>query len=151
MRYLAFLLASLLLAPAYVLPARPQATDVTTEIRAMLAAQVTAWNHGDVAGFMEGYWKSPEVAYVSANGVVKGWQQMLDRYRKAYPDGHAMGQLTFSNVEISVLAPDAALVLGYWQLDRSMGLTGGVFTLVVRKFPEGWRIINDHTSVMGHS
>lgn len=145
----------LLLAALWVIPAHasapPQASGVDAGIRAMLAAQVSAWNRGDVAGFMEGYWKSPAVAYVSASGVVKGWQQMLDRYRKAYPDGRAMGQLTFSNVEITVLAPDAALALGYWQLDRSQGITGGVFTLVVRRFPEGWRIINDHTSVMGHS
>ena len=95
---------------------------------------------------MEGYWKSAETAFVGSSGTSRGWQALLDRYRRTYPDRAAMGQLEFSGLEITPLGPDSALILGHWQLVREKDRPGGVFTLIARKFPEGWRIIHDHTS-----
>jgi ketosteroid isomerase-like protein len=58
-----------------------------------------------------------------------------------------MGRLAFSGLEVVVLGPDAALARGRWQLLMSDGKRpGGLFTLILRKLPEGWRIIHDHTS-----
>lgn len=122
------------------------AANAESEIRAVLDAQVEAWNRGDLNAFMRGYWKSDKTEFVGSSGVQRGWQAVLDRYRKGYPDKRAMGTLTFSNLEISRLGPEAALVLGEWRLQREADHPGGVFTLVFRKFPEGWRIIHDHTS-----
>lgn len=118
------------------------------EIHAVLDAQAQAWNRGDVDAFMEGYWKSEKTEFVGSEGAFRGWQAVLERYHKAYPGRQAMGRLTFFGLEINLLAPDAALVLGHWQLEREQDRPGGVFTLVFRKFPEGWRIIHDHTSVV---
>jgi beta-aspartyl-peptidase (threonine type) len=36
--------------------------------------------------------------------------------------------------------------LGHWHLKREQGDIGGVFSLVWQKFPDGWKIIHDHTS-----
>ncbi len=119
------------------------------EIAATLDAQVGAWNRSDVDAFMQGYWKSEKTEFVGSNGVLRGWQAVLDRYRRQYPNRATMGHLTFSDLEITPLAPDAALVLGHWQLEREKDRPGGVFTLIFRKFPEGWRIIHDHTSLVG--
>jgi hypothetical protein len=118
------------------------------EIRDLLKAQADAWNRGDIVGFMQGYWNSPETEFVGASGVMKGWRAVLNRYRNDYPDRHAMGTLTFSDLEIRQLCAHSALILGKWQLRRDRDHPGGVFTLVVRRLPEGWRIINDHTSVV---
>ncbi|HEY4580254.1 MAG TPA: DUF4440 domain-containing protein, partial [Candidatus Acidoferrales bacterium] len=93
-----------------------------------------------------GYWKSEQTAFVGASGVFRGWRALRERYRRSYPDRAAMGKLAFSDLEITVLAPDAVLVLGRWQLERASDHPGGLFTLVARKFPEGWRIVHDHTS-----
>jgi beta-aspartyl-peptidase (threonine type) len=73
---------------------------------------------------------------------------MRDRYRKRYQaEGRAMGSLEFSGVEVIVLAPDAALARGRWRLTMPDGQKpGGLFTLLLRKLPEGWRIVHDHTS-----
>lgn len=131
---------------AAVAKAQPRAAQA--EIRALLQAQVAAWNRGDLEAFMKTYWKSPQTAYVGANGIFRGWQAVLDRYRRAYPDRQAMGKTTFSDLEITMLAPDAAMILGHWHLERAGGQRGGVFSLVVRKFPEGWRIVLDHTSLV---
>jgi ketosteroid isomerase-like protein len=119
------------------------------DIRSLLEAQAAAWNRGDVPAFMEGYWKSSKTEFVSSSGVHRGWQAVLDRYRKAYPDRQTMGKLTFSELEITMLCSDAALILGHWELQRAHDHPAGIFTLVMRRLPEGWRIVRDHTSTVG--
>lgn len=124
------------------------ATGEETGIRGVLEAQVAAWNRGDVEGFMQGYWNSERTTFVGASGVFRGWQALLERYRRNYPDRAAMGTLAFSELEITPLGPGAAAVIGRWQLEGVPGRPGGVFTLIVRKFPEGWKIVQDHTSTV---
>jgi len=127
---------------------KPAPTAREAAIRAVLEAQVAAWNNGELDGFMKGYWNSPATTFAGAAGLKRGWQAVLERYRHDYPDRQVMGKLEFSALEVTVLAPDAALVIGRWRLERAHDRPGGVFTLVFRKFPDGWRIIHDHTSVV---
>lgn len=117
-------------------------------INAVLQAQQAAWNRGDVDVFLVGYWQSPELTFSGSNGVSRGWDGVLARYKKNYPDRAAMGELDFSDLEFRFLGSGAALVLGKWHLKRDVGDIGGVFTLVWQKFPEGWKIIHDHTSTV---
>jgi ketosteroid isomerase-like protein len=126
--------------------AAPQAGPEAA-IREVLLNQQAAWNKGDIPAFLEGYWNSPELTFSGSDGTVRGYDGLLERYRKSYPDKAAMGELEFSGLEIRVLASDTALVLGHWHLKRVSADVGGVFTLVFRRFPTlGWRIIHDHTS-----
>jgi beta-aspartyl-peptidase (threonine type) len=97
---------------------------------------------------MRGYWRSEQLTFSGSTGVSRGWQAVLEHYHQNYPDRAAMGHLDFSGLEITALGNDAALILGKWHLDRESGAVGGVFTLVARRFPEGWRIIHDHTSTV---
>jgi len=117
-------------------------------ITAVLTAQQAAWNRGDVDAFLTGYWRSPELTFSGSSGVARGWDGVLARYKKNYPDRAAMGQLDFSKLEFRFLGPDAALVLGHWHLRREKDDVGGVFTLVWQRFPDGWKIIHDHTSAV---
>lgn len=120
-------------------------------ITKILDAQQKAWNQGNVHAFLEGYWRSPDLTFSGSSGIARGWDGVLARYQKNYPDRVAMGQLDFSNLETRFLGPDAALVLGHWRLVRAQGDIGGVFSLIWQRFPEGWRIIHDHTSVVAES
>ncbi len=115
-------------------------------ITTVLNAQQAAWNRGDVDAFLVGYWHSPELTFSGSNGVSRGWDGVMARYKRNYPDRAAMGQLDFSELEFRFLGPDAALVLGHWHLKRDKGDIGGVFSLVWQRFPEGWQIVHDHTS-----
>ena len=117
-------------------------------IGAVLNAQQSAWNRGDVDAFLIGYWHSPELTFSGSSGVARGWDGVLSRYKKNYPDKAAMGQLDFSELEFRFLGPDAALVLGHWHLKRDNDDLGGVFSLVWQRFPDGWKIIHDHTSTV---
>ena len=141
------LIAAAVLAAGAAPPPRA-AEDNSAAIRRVLEEQAAAWNRGDVEGFLAGYWKSDATAFAGTQGILHGWQALLERYRRSYPDRRAMGTLAFSRLEVTLLCDDAALVLGHWHLEREAGLTGGVFSLVLRRFPEGWRIIADHTSVV---
>ena len=122
-----------------------QKTEIADDIRAVMDKQAADWNRGDIPAFMEGYWKSDQLTFVSTR-VTKGWQQTLDNYKRSYPDKSAMGTLTFSDLEVTVLSKDAALVLGSWSLKREKDNPGGKFTLIFRKLKDGWRIVHDHTS-----
>ena len=142
------LLGTLRLNVAAAQTAPAPATTPAPAIRQVLDAQVAAWNRGDVDAFLDGYWKSESTVFSGTQGILRGWQALRERYRRSYPDRLAMGTLSFTGLEVTPLCPDAALVLGHWRLDRAAGPIGGVFSLVLRRLPEGWRIIADHTSVV---
>jgi len=117
-----------------------------TAIRAVLEAQVAAWNRGDVERYMDGYDRSPNTEFVGGDSITRGWQQVLERYKQKYTSRELMGVLTFSDLEINVLSKDAALVLGRWRLKRANDEPHGTFTLLFRKTKAGWRIVHDHSS-----
>jgi ketosteroid isomerase-like protein len=116
------------------------------EIRTVMDEQAAAWNRGDIEGFMQGYWRSENLVFVSGTNVTRGWQPTLDRYKKSYDTREKMGTLSFSGLEINVLSKDSAYVLGNWSLKRENDEPNGKFTLIFRKFKEGWRVVHDHTS-----
>jgi beta-aspartyl-peptidase (threonine type) len=120
----------------------------TEEIRQVIVKQQDAWNRGDLEAFMAGYWNSPDLTFFSGARESKGWQAALDRYKKSYQgSGHEMGKLEFANLRIEMLGPEAAFVRGEFHLTMSDGKTPhGLFTLIFRKFPEGWKIIHDQSA-----
>src|SRR5882724_5410639 len=115
-------------------------------IRAVIDAQAAAWNRGDIEGYMDGYDRSPNTEFVGGDTITRGWQTVLDRYRKNYSSREKMGTLTFSDLEITILSKDAALVLGRWHLKRAKDDPHGTFSLLFRKTKAGWRIVHDHSS-----
>jgi uncharacterized protein (TIGR02246 family) len=122
------------------------APDESAAIRAVIDHQAAAWNRGDIDAFMTGYAPSSTTTFVSGDEVTHGWQTVHDRYAKKYDSREKMGTLTFSDLTITPLCDDTAIVLGSWRLERQGDEPHGKFTLLFRKLPEGWRIVLDHTS-----
>ena len=125
---------------------RSAAADYT---KTVLFDQQDAWNRGDLDGFMAGYWNDERLTFSSGGTVTRGWQPTLERYRKRYQaDGKEMGTLAFTDLEYEPLAADAVLVRGRWGLAfaKSADRPNGLFTLIVRKRPDGWKVVSDHTS-----
>ncbi len=141
------LLLLLLLAGCAAAP--PAADGEAAQIRAVLAGQAAAWNRGDIDGFMQGYWNSEQLRFASGDSVTYGWAAAQQRYHAHYPDRAAMGVLEFSDLDVELLAPDAAIVFGRWTLQREHDRPHGLFTLVLRKTGDGWKISRDHTSAAG--
>jgi beta-aspartyl-peptidase (threonine type) len=122
--------------------------DDEAAVRAVLDAQVEAWNRGDLEGFMATYWRSPDLVFCSGATVTKGWDATLARYRQRYQtEGREMGRLGFDGVEVVPLGPDASLARGAWRLATKDGREPhGLFTLLLRRLDGAWRIVYDHTS-----
>ena len=136
-RYFCFLLLAVLLA------ASPE-----SDIRRVLDDQVAAWNRGDVRTFMDGYENSSATTFVGST-VTKGHAEVLAHYIERYPTREKMGTLRFSDIEIHPLCPDYASVIGHFHLDRTQeagGEASGIFTLLFKRTPGGWKVILDHTS-----
>jgi ketosteroid isomerase-like protein len=119
---------------------------ISRAISVVLNAQRDAWNRGDVAGYMDGYARSEDTVFVSGDSVTRGWQTVLDRYRQKYDSREKMGTLVYSDLEITPIGNDAAIVLGRWQLKRTSDEPHGRFTLLMRRTKQGWKIVHDHTS-----
>lgn len=146
MKNILLLLALILFASISSLASDNRDAKAGADIRKVMNEQTAAWNRGDIEGFMQGYWKSENLVFVSSDNVTKGWQPTLDRYQKNYDSREKMGTLTFSGLTINVLNKQWATVLGSWSLAREKDTPHGKFTLIFRKFKDGWRIVHDHTS-----
>ena len=118
------------------------------DVRRVIEQQQQAWNRGDLDAFMAGYWNSPDLTFFSGARATQGWEAALDRYKKSYQGaGHEMGKLEFTSLRVEMLCADAAFVRGEFHLTMSDGKTPhGIFTLIFRKFPEGWKIVHDHSA-----
>lgn len=123
-----------------------QKAQIEIEVLGVMARQSQAWNRGDVAGFMQGYWNSEDLVFASGDEVTRGWQPTLERYKKTYDSKAKMGELTFADIAVTVLSKDIAVVLGSWSLKREKDNPKGKFTLIFRRMKDGWRVIHDHTS-----
>ncbi|HEY6974910.1 MAG TPA: DUF4440 domain-containing protein [Chitinophagaceae bacterium] len=115
-------------------------------IREVMDKQVNAWNNGNIDVFMTTYWNNDSLLFVGSKGPIYGWQTTLESYKKSYPDTAAMGKLQFEILRIQFLSYNYSFVLGKWHLTRSIGDTGGYFTLLFRKLKKQWVIVADHTS-----
>ncbi len=128
-----------------------QSSDSSKQVQGIMAtlnSQVTAWNNGDIDGFMNGYWKSDSLIFTSGGNIQRGWKTTLEKYKKSYDTKAKMGTLKFSQLEFTILSKSSAWVLGHWELTREKDHPEGVFTLIVRKFADGWKVVHDHTSVI---
>ncbi|MFA9453285.1 MAG: DUF4440 domain-containing protein [Candidatus Aminicenantaceae bacterium] len=120
-------------------------SDSAGEILSLLKAQVEAWNRGDFEGFMAYYWESPDMTFQSGNQRLSGWDTLLKRYQTNYA-GTQRGVLTFKDLETEILSEDIAYVLGRYHLEYPEVTREGLFTIIFKRFPQGWRIIHDHSS-----
>ncbi len=116
------------------------------KIESVLTKQANTWNNGDIEGYMQGYWKSDSLLFTSGGNIQRGWNATMEKYKKSYDTKEKMGTLKFSQLEYNLLSDSSAWVFGRWELERKGDHPEGVFTLLLRKFSDGWKVIHDHTS-----
>lgn len=116
-------------------------------VRAVLAAQQDAWNRGDLDAFMAGYLHSDALVFTSGGNIRRGWDETAAKYRARYgSDRSTMGRLSFEILDVQPIGADGAVVLGRWQLDDTSEAGGGVFSVVLARGGDGWKVVHDHTS-----
>lgn len=121
--------------------------DPAQEVRAVLDAQVSSWNKGDLAGFLAPYKHSEDLTFFSGGTVTKGFAAIEKRYQARYGQSTAtMGHLRFEDIEVEIAGPNAAFVRGRYRLQLKDSSPTGLFTLLLRKNRGRWEIVHDHTS-----
>ena len=140
-----FILLLFLMTFCYSNAQTTEAQDIKS-IEKVLKKQRIAWSKNNIEGFMEGYWKSDSLKFYGSNGVTYGWQNTLDRYKKAYPSEDHTGTLSFKINDISKITDGAYFVLGEFHLKRNVGNATGIFMLVFKKINGKWKIIADTSS-----
>jgi ketosteroid isomerase-like protein len=124
-------------------------TQQQLDVTKVLLKQERAWNRGDIDGFADGYKDSPETLFIGASGIQRGFVSMKENYKRNYPTKEAMGQLTFSELEVHTIDEKVAVCIGRFKLERSKkngGNAEGLFTLIFEKTESGWKIVVDHTT-----
>lgn len=123
-----------------------EAESADAEIRAVIARMEAAWNRGDFDGYMEGFW-NPGVVFVSGGRFQDGWQGTLDHYVRDYGGApERRGNLHFEIVSIDMLAPDAAMLISNYQLQRPEHPQTGINTRLMRRIDGRWVIAMNHVS-----
>lgn len=138
---------TILFLTAIVLYACQPSGDDKQKITDLLHQQQDAWNNGDIKEFMKAYWVSDSLKFIGAGGITYGYHNTFENYQRRYPNKATMGTLTFGILHLTRISDDAYQMVGKWDLSRSMGDIGGIFTLLWRRIDGQWLIVSDHTSV----
>ena len=133
-----------LAAPAMIVAPAPALAATSESERAAILSLIQqmedAWNRGDFRGYMAGF-KNPDAVFVTGGRFLDGWQGRLDQYVRDYGGApERRGRLHFYDMRVELLAPDAAMLVGRYRMDRSGRITHGVNTRLFRKIGGKWLI-----------
>lgn len=116
-------------------------------ILSIINKQTDGWNRGSVDEFMLGYWNSDSLKFITKNGINNGYNAVSEQYKKSYPSPKEMGTLNFVNLKVTPLDRNNELanVTGNWVVSKDSTQNSGLFSLVLKKMDNNWKIIIDHT------
>ena len=119
------------------------------QVHEVMIKMLDRWNAHDIEGYMETYWKSPELLVVVDSEQFDGWQQLHDSYVNGYPNRIAMGFIQPKRIQVKLLKSDLALALTWWSASfpSSQQTVVGTSTMNLQKFDDGWKIVASHTSI----
>ncbi len=126
---------------------QPAPADLVPVFTAQLDRSAADWNRGDLDGFMADYARDSLTGFVSQGRVERGYDWIRGHYAPLFGSGAKRDSLRFESVEARPLGPGVALLTARYVLHRDGSTTSsGPFTLVMRRQPDGWKILHDHTS-----
>lgn len=125
------------------------APNLWSRVEADLDSSASAWNRGDLDGFLESYLQDPATTYIGSSGLVLGFEGIRDRYAPSFREDAARDSLRFEDLRVRPLGDSTALALGHYVLHRADSVTStGIFTLVLKRAGEDWMIVHDHSSAL---
>ena len=114
-----------------------------TAIYRLLERQQSAWNDGDLEGYLDAYHRGADLVGVERGRVQLGYLNFRSGFRRDV-SSLGSGRISLHDLEIRETGPDTALALGRWHLEGSSAGDGEIlFTLLARRFEEGVRKLFD--------
>lgn len=125
-------------------PSEAQTLLATAGLEQMMHDSAEAWNDDDLDGFMLAFHYSPDLVFAIPTGITRGWQPLKERYARSIDKS----DLYFTDIEITVITPDTALVFARFNnIAKSDGsYSTGLTTLLCEKIDGRWVIVHDHSS-----
>lgn len=130
-------------APALTSAGAPASRTTQDIVRGVLTANAAAWNEGNLTAFLNGYDQSGAVRLVNGADIVTGINGVRKHYQAVVERAGAMGRLTFSNLDVTMTAPEVATVNGRYAHESGPAKTTGAMTMVMKQVDGRWRIVQD--------
>ncbi|MBV8418269.1 MAG: DUF3225 domain-containing protein [Verrucomicrobia bacterium] len=126
----------------------PSTKSSSQQVYDVLVKMLTRWNAHDLDGYLDCFWKSPELVDIVDSEVNLGWQELHDSYTKGFHSPDEMGVLTPMRIQVRLVNDDLAFALTRWTVTfpRSTHALIGIDTNYLQKFEDGWKVISAHTS-----
>jgi uncharacterized protein (TIGR02246 family) len=123
------------------------ADSARATIAAMLTRSATHWNRGDLTAFVADYDSAMTTTFIGSKGLLRGTDAIKAAYAPRFAPGGVRDSLSFENIEVDLIAPDAANVIAYYKLMRKDSTVArGPTSLVMRRKKGVWKITHDHSS-----
>ncbi len=116
------------------------------EIKLAIENAEKNWNNGDLWMFMDIYWNSSEVRFISKRGIVYGIDNIYEHFKKKYETKDTMGEISFKLLDIKRIDRNLYSVTGKYNLISKIKVRDGIYTLVFKKIDEKWVVVSDHTN-----
>ena len=147
----------------------PSDLQIEAEVKAAFDKWNDAWNRGDLQGYLDAYWDSPETRYVSeslktvsfADGIVVRGKKNIDKvFTDVFVRSKMMllkedtrkgvaGMLSLVKLQVTPASTSNAVVFGEFKIDMTDSLSRtGVFTIHVRKERGLWVIVSEHATAL---
>ena len=115
-------------------------------IRAVISAEQIAWNNGDIDAFMEGFWKSDSLQFISARGLSRGWEATRENYIKGFHERSSMGTVSYQILSLTPLAQNIFILTCKYEITQEVGKREGIFTAIFKKVNGKWLAVHYHAS-----
>jgi hypothetical protein len=119
--------------------------EVLAELRELYPRYETALVQNDVETLVAMFWASPEVMRFGVSENLYGHEE-LEAFRKSRPSSNLAR--TVKRLEIVSFGRDFASITLEFERDTPKGKVFGRQSQVWVRFPQGWRIVSAHVSLL---
>jgi hypothetical protein len=119
--------------------------DVVAELRELYPRYEQALVSNDVDTLVSMFWSSPDVMRFGVSENLYGHEE-LEAFRKSRPAANLARNVT--RLEIVTFGRDFGSITLEFERDTSHGIVRGRQSQVWVRFPEGWRIVSAHVSLL---
>jgi hypothetical protein len=113
-------------------------------------AECFAWNNHDIRGCLSVYWESPNLISISNNDETHGFAALQRELLAAFADPTIMGSMSLDTLKIQVIGEDCANTIASYVVKTQNYVYYCDDTATLRRFPEGWKIVFERTSLVTH-
>jgi ketosteroid isomerase-like protein len=130
--------------------AAPAPKNVRAEVQEFVRGYVKATNEADAPALSGLYARVPEVTSVTQGQITRGWESIRAAADSLFGSSSGL-QVELGWIDVTPLPPQHALAVAPATVTVNT-MAGrlqflGALSMVLRKTPEGWKILHDHASV----